>query len=512
MRVRCLIVAISLLTPLAPAAAQPADDEAERYQERLLAYHRGMAMVTLFDEHGPTSDEQGTFLAPDEVVVRYDPASFARRIEIRTVCCGEYEVRAVIGGDLKSGVLILQVAPAGAPGDHEAAPVKLAIGDIDASHVEAVIGPTEVRNPAGEVAGIIAPSIYATDATWVTYAGQPRRLRVPWGVGTLFPGAPIFNAEGDLAGILIALDGRRASLVATADQIAAAPRIAPVSFEDFRDRELGSAERVAVLRLRAEHHREAEEYEQSILVLREALALALDDWLAWFHLGISLDLAGQPVESLRALLRSQEIEPARAETLYSTGVTLARMGYGGAAAHYFQAAVSRDERHTGAHANLAGIAMAASRRDHAAAHMRRAVESDPRSGQYDGMLQTLEAQLAAGREQLAEAESSDPQTFSGRLELARLRWEVGEADAALQAAAEAEVLAPEVDDLFEARGARLLWLIYLARFDEAIALAQLSAVELKEHPRGEVIEPFVHDQVELAQGRLESLLDEPPPR
>src|SRR5690606_9944277 len=129
------------------------------------------------------------------------------------------EVTHVIGGDLSSGVLILRVAPVGEPGEHQLAPVSLAAGEIDTSHVEALIGPMQVRGPDGAALGMVAPSFYATDATWVNYTGEPRRLRVPWGQDELETGAPIFDAAGRLAGVTVEWDGNMAWLVATADQV-----------------------------------------------------------------------------------------------------------------------------------------------------------------------------------------------------------------------------------------------------------------------------------------------------
>jgi tetratricopeptide (TPR) repeat protein len=506
------LIAAALLQVAVPPGAelQPTEEEAA-YQQRLRDYDHHVATLQMIDEDGRDARGVGVFIAPDEMVTSYDPRLFAKRIDIQKQCYGAYEVTHVVGGDLESGVLILRVAPAGEPGRHEVAPATPRQGAIDASHVEAMIGPMDVRNARGAVVATVAPSFYSSDATWVDYAGEPRRLRVPWGEEELDLGAPIFDAEGRLVGVTIESDGSLARLAATVDQLRSAPRFDPVALDEFLGRDLTDAEQAARLVLLSSRDRQDGDFQQATRRLREAIELAPDHWRAWFYLGVALDMSGEPVEALRALLRSHELEPTCAETLYSAGVTLARMGHGGAATHYYNAAIERDPRHAWAYANLVGPALNSGRRDLAAAHMRRAVDSAPREGKYAQMLERLEAELRASQERLAQAEASDPREFPERMELAHLRWEVGQTDAALEAAAEAEEGTLAIDDLFEARGRRLRWLVAVGRYEEAIALAERSTDDLREHPRVDVIEPFVGAQVDLAQGRLDSLLQGDPP-
>src|SRR5690606_21619661 len=107
-------------------------------------------------------------------------------------------------------------------------------------------------------------------------------------------------------------------------------------------------------------------------------------------------------------------------------------------------------------------------------------------------------------------EAAEPQNFAGLLQLADLRWATGAVDPALEAAAKAEQAASNADEMLEPRGRRRVWLISLGRYDEATALAARSAEDLEGHSRAEAIEPFVLRQVELAQGRLDSILEEAP--
>lgn len=479
------------------------------------AYQRTVAIV------GAEADEGkwwglGVFIAPDEIVVPFAAVERSERVTVQPLCCDEFEAEAVIGGDLASGILILRVDVGALPAPFRIVPAPLAgAEDLPAPGAAAVwtcTAPLPVgEDDDGKMLGFMSAELSEEEAEWRDYAGEARRLRAPWGSDVIACGGPLFDAGNRLVGFNIEDDGDYATLFAPADQVASAPRFDPAPLPEFAARELTEPERIARLRHVGGSLRFRKQFEQAVAPLRQVVELAPGDWRAWFELGVSLDMSGQSHEALRALMRSHEIEPECAETLYSLGVTLHRMDEPVAATHFYHKALQLEPRHAKVHGNLAAAAEAAGRIDLMAEHSRISAELDPIE-QRTRQAEVAAAALTGARDTLAELEASGPRTSEQWFTLAKERRAVGNIDGAFAALTEAEQRAETADDLLPPQVMRVLWVSERGDYARASALIGALAARAQDDPRLSELAAYLRRHIELSQGRLESLLEEAPPR
>ena len=141
---------------------------------------------------------------------------------------------------------------------------------------------------------------------------------------------------------------------------------------------------------------------EAVSLLSEVVRASPNDAEAHLLLGSALSLVPRRQESIRALLRSLDLDGDNPQLHTSAGMALARLGEQDAAMQVFERAVSLDPAQGQAHLNIALILAGKEAFDRAAHHMAKALSLE-RDGGRRARLHLLNGKLHVEREQLEEA-------------------------------------------------------------------------------------------------------------